>query len=114
MPFIIHHKLENQPGYSVLKEYGDQLLEEKELHDYTIEVRPATSVEEKAVAGEGLSPAKDSGDKYASDVHQMVVYRTQSVNNPWLEELASNPERTAERMVDRLLTYIDVYHSETQ
>ncbi len=109
MPFVIHHKLADEEVFEELKTRGDQIMEESGLQDYTIEVRPATDLEEKSMAGEGLAPVEDSGDNFVSDTARMVVYRTTRAENPLLHELDSDPQDCARRLVSRLSEHLEHY-----
>jgi len=106
MPFSIHRDLASVQAYENLKVDGDRLLEESDLYPYTIEIRPATKLEEKALAGEGLSPVADSGDNFVPDTQRMVVYCGETAENPLLEELESDPGRCAHSLVERLAQHL--------
>ncbi|GEM_PF-7133621 len=112
MPFVIHHNLAGEELFEELKEIGDQVLAEAGLGDYAVEVRPATDLEEKSVAGEGLAPVEDSGDNFVPDTARMVVYRTERAENPLLKGLDEDPAACARTLVDRLSEHLESYDAQ--
>ncbi|MFO8060705.1 MAG: hypothetical protein R6U70_08640 [Bacillota bacterium] len=107
MPFIIHGDLADMAAYQELKTAGDPILQQESLEEYTIEIRPATDLEERALAGEGLAPVEDSGDNFVVDTGRMVVYHARSAQNPLLETLEADPAGCARDLVDRLSQYVE-------
>ncbi|MFO7942127.1 MAG: hypothetical protein R6U92_05760 [Bacillota bacterium] len=107
MPFLINPQFANLSEYAELKEKGDAALEREGLDNYTIQVRPATPVEEKALAGKGLAPTPDTGDNFAPDTGTLVVYQGESAENPLLEGIESDPEAVVERLVERLREWVE-------
>ncbi len=103
MPFIINPRMGSMEEFGQLKALGDGMLEEAGLGNFSVEIRPATDLEEKAVAGEGLAPVADTGFNYAADEQKMVIYRTENSDNPLLENVTTDPEGTAKRIVAELV-----------
>ncbi|MFP4199830.1 MAG: hypothetical protein ACLFS8_00275 [Clostridia bacterium] len=106
MPLLLNPKLADLPGYAELKDECEKMMQDEGLDSYTIEVRPATPIEEKALAGEGLAPEPDTGDNFAADTGTLVVYRGEKAQNPLLEGVESDPSAVAARLVDRLEEWV--------
>lgn len=104
---MIHNDLAGNDAYEALKAQGDPILEEEGLEHYTIEVRPATALEEKALSGGGLAPVEDSGDNFVTDTGRMVVYHAESAENPLLADLEEDPAVCARSLVERLSGYLE-------
>ena len=110
MPFVITSELNALPGFEDLKSEGDRLMEEAGLIDFNVEIRPATDIEEKNMAGRGLAPGPDTGDSYIADEKRHIIYRTEEATNPLLEDVESKPKNAAAKIVDRLKVHAERHH----